>query len=1184
MGNTDGKLEATDSAGQKNIVHFEHTFPAKLISFTVNGQVALPGEDGRPGSLTLKQGRAVFSMLKSNALSEENICQILYPQISELVWDHAEGGVRVSFTLKKVSPTDPSTGSSNPAVLVLNLGARSIQCEENIQLRWKVESSDKGSFKCQYMGICAGATKPKPFQRKRPNLSTIPQGRLPTLIVMRNASLAARFGLERPQFSGQSRRTALLQEAIYTGYLTFPLLSLQQDGVRSSPIPTEIRLGYSSIDFCGKDIMDYDRLSYSYHLIQDWSMPEVEAHALDAVLQLDLKAGPKVQIRVRIEDAWYIRQTLEYFFNRDLYEQGDQPKPGTSHGRCVCSKHTLLGEAEVHDQARVGTQHVTDDKGKQVYTAREDASHKRMPSGKVLGTMEAFGSDPIKKRSSIMSSLAKKASFSSSFSAATSIKSSSAEQSGPVLPRNIRWSYQVVHNGWLWKRGGTGPKKSWLRRYFVLYTAPAGHFLAYYLDQSHSPLFSDKRAERQVIDLSKVAFIHPNNTKAGRAHAFDLVSVDREWFFAADSEESVQRWVLVLTQSIDKDVAIVPDDELIFQVKMKMESTTQPLVNRSQETLNSLQTPPFQVYLKVSASGVEISHRPDGADKNSKVTLHRALSNGKISNCSDQQLWCFTDFFKWSVVWTKGKSHHPKGLMVHVFTDTNFGSKNIYFLKTKQATNLATAIEFHIEKFMARMHLSKEAEAGKSDRLSGHRSVSSSVEVKEDKTWEIASDVDNVEVEASDNDSDEEEIEEKTTKGESDREDDEAESVLDLLDFSTDQTNTPPPVPGNVSSRDLGDFTSGFQYIPDLKQPIPPAVVAQDLFFPVTAPSTQWDLGPNDFSSFLATEPAQDSGSLHQSFSSDCFNVPDQQGSSKNVTTNDGGYFESPNPFDEFDDPKELSGIGNGFQQLAVQDPSDELLRFWYKALLPSPAEGCLFENEVLSLWWRHEHIRCQGNVTITCRNKSMTTPLQNLLLAFVNMGQQLRLNIIGVDEGSNAFGSTQLDPGGTIQCLCTIQVLAPILTQPQLSVQYVYGGNVSSKYLELPIVLTQFIEPLSLQRGSFSQNWMSLGQAPERTSEEIMEFNVPINPAQVLQIIISVFKLAQVTDAGVPIETMIASSGTLHTAATNPQGEFVSIGCLARVEFQSQNKLKLQIRTVHQSVTVALLGSMKSILIQYVG
>ncbi len=40
-----------------------------------------------------------------------------------------------------------------------------------------------------YVGMFAGATKPKPFQRKRPNISHLPSAKLPTLHDMRSSAI-----------------------------------------------------------------------------------------------------------------------------------------------------------------------------------------------------------------------------------------------------------------------------------------------------------------------------------------------------------------------------------------------------------------------------------------------------------------------------------------------------------------------------------------------------------------------------------------------------------------------------------------------------------------------------------------------------------------------------------------------------------------------------------------------------------------------------------------------------------------------------------------------------------------------------------------------------------------------------------------------------------------------------------
>ena len=66
-----------------------------------------------------------------------------------------------------------------------------------------------------------------------------------------------------------------------------------------------------------------------------------------------------------------------------------------------------------------------------------------------------------------------------------------------------------MHQGWLLKKGGVGVGsiKSWIKRYFVLYSTSQGHFLAYYSDFTECPLFTNERNQRNVVDLAKATFI-----------------------------------------------------------------------------------------------------------------------------------------------------------------------------------------------------------------------------------------------------------------------------------------------------------------------------------------------------------------------------------------------------------------------------------------------------------------------------------------------------------------------------------------------------------------------------------------------------------------------------------------------------------------------------------------------------
>ena len=77
------------------------------------------------------------------------------------------------------------------------------------------------------------------------------------------------------------------------------------------------------------------------------------------------------------------------------------------------------------------------------------------------------------------------------------------------------WHRVVLQQGWLLKKGGVGvgTVKSWIKRYFVLYTTSQGHFMFYYSDFTECPLYSQERSFRNLVDLAKATFIRPGSNK-----------------------------------------------------------------------------------------------------------------------------------------------------------------------------------------------------------------------------------------------------------------------------------------------------------------------------------------------------------------------------------------------------------------------------------------------------------------------------------------------------------------------------------------------------------------------------------------------------------------------------------------------------------------------------------------------
>ena len=140
----------------------------------------------------------------------------------------------------------------------------------------------------------------------------------------------------------------------------------------------------------------------------------------------------------------------------------------------------------------------------------------------------------------------------------------------------------------------------------------------------------------------------------------------------------MQQWLQMLTLCIDLDTAIVPDDELEFVVKTRIDST------------DKLTKHDYTTALKVSHAGVSVCVMR-GADE-----------------YDEQFFWCYTDFFKWSLLHHMGKT----ALNITVFTTNDFDTRGKleFLFRTREGPRLATAIEFYIEKFMATMHLHLETE------------------------------------------------------------------------------------------------------------------------------------------------------------------------------------------------------------------------------------------------------------------------------------------------------------------------------------------------------------------------------------------------------------------------------------------------------------------------------------------
>jgi hypothetical protein len=258
------------------------------------------------------------------------------------------------------------------------------------------------------------------------------------------------------------------------------------------------------------------------------------------------------------------------------------------------------------------------------------------------------------------------------------------------------WRSIVKHQGWLLKKGGVGVGsiKQWIKRYFVLYSTSQGHLLVYYSDILECPMYTTERVQRNVVDLAKTTFIRPGSNKEDGddvpPFSFDIQTTEREWTLCAESQENVYKWLQMLTRAVDEDVAIIPDEDIEFKVKAKV------------DPLGVLNPMDYSTSLMVSANAVcVVAPDPPGS-----------------FNTKQQCFWVYTDFYKWSLLSQNGKL----ALLVNVFSDSTFSKRMEFIFRTKEAVRLATAIEFFIEKFMTAMHLQLELQEGALDEQADNNS------------------------------------------------------------------------------------------------------------------------------------------------------------------------------------------------------------------------------------------------------------------------------------------------------------------------------------------------------------------------------------------------------------------------------------------------------------------------------
>jgi hypothetical protein len=226
--------------------------------------------------------------------------------------------------------------------------SNSVEFEGEMKLRLSSAAATNRMMKIpapNYVGMFAGAHKPKPFQRKRPNVSRLSSGKLPSLPIMRSSAIEAHAGSYKPCPQGESRRMQIALQHIYEGANAFLVTTVRGP----TSIENQHRPG-SSVLVIADDLLQFKPIkegtrSEDVHFddIASWDAVE-DRGSRDNGIQLNLVSGNGLFFG--FEHVRDVKHTLEYFWNTHKTQNGraDEVKLGSTHGRPIVTVYTLSGE------------------------------------------------------------------------------------------------------------------------------------------------------------------------------------------------------------------------------------------------------------------------------------------------------------------------------------------------------------------------------------------------------------------------------------------------------------------------------------------------------------------------------------------------------------------------------------------------------------------------------------------------------------------------------------------------------------------------------------------------------------------------------------------------------------------------------------------------------------------------
>lgn len=93
--------------------------------------------------------------------------------------------------------------------------------------------------------------------------------------------------------------------------------------------------------------------------------------------------------------------------------------------------------------------------------------------------------------------------------------------------------------------------------------------------------------------------------------------------------------------------------------------------------------------------------------------------------------------------------------------------------------------------------------------------------------------------------------------------------------------------------------------------------------------------------------------------------------------------------------------------------------------------------------------------------------------------------------------------------------------------------------------------------------------------------YNITVFHVNHLYLLLQTLKYGQTQGLPDATEFIIYGAASLKTGALSPNGDKISVGCMLKIEMNVQaNAMRLTLRTVHPAATVAVMQTIKSLLL----